>query len=155
MPFFIIFVVIPILELMVFVAVSDEIGFGTALLLCLLTAVCGGYLVRQQGLQKIAHMREALGQGRMPLNELFDGFCLIAAGALLITPGFLTDSIGFALLVPRFRAYLRNLIKAHTNWAVDVQGFETRSAPRDPNVIEGEFETVEVEYEKLDEEPKP
>lgn len=153
MPFFIIFVVIPIIELAIFAAVSDDIGLGAALLLCLFTAVYGGYLVRQQGLQKIAQMRTALDQGRMPLDEMFDGFCLIAAGALLITPGFLTDSIGFALLVPRFRTYLRNLIKTRTNWAVDVQGFETRPTPRDPDVIEGDYETVE--YETIDDEPKP
>lgn len=134
MPFLIVFVVIPLVELAIFAAVSGQIGLGYALLFALFTAVLGGYCVKRQGLGVLAEIRNSTDRGRMPLGELFDGACLIAAGALLITPGFLTDAIGFALLIPRIRKLLREAIRKHTNWAV---------SNSDPNVIEGEYETLD------------
>ncbi|MGB0719978.1 MAG: FxsA family protein [Bdellovibrionales bacterium] len=148
MPFLVIFVVIPIIELMIFASVSEHIGLLTALLFALLTAVIGGNLVRLQGLQTLFELRKAVEAGRMPMSEIFDGFCLIAAGALLITPGFLTDTIGFALLVPAVRRFLRHVIKTHSSWAVETtvrqeRPFDQSYRPRDPDVIEGEYERVE------------
>lgn len=148
MPFLIIFVVIPLVELGIFAAVSDHIGLWSALLFALFTAVFGGYLVRLQGMQTLLSMRGAADEGRMPLNEIFDGFCLVAAGALLITPGFLTDAIGFALLIPQARAFMRHVIKTHTNWAMEMHGLENQRggrprSPQDPNVIEGEYENLD------------
>lgn len=150
MPFLILFVIIPILELAIFAAVSEHIGLLTALLFALLTAIIGGNVVRLQGLHTIGSMRQSMDQGKLPLSELFDGFCLVAAGALLITPGFLTDTIGFLLLIPAFRAFLRHIVKNHTNWAVETHGFEyqSRQTPRDPTIIEGE-------YVEVDEQEKP
>lgn len=155
MPFLLIFVVIPLVELGIFAAVSDHIGLWSALLFALFTAMLGGHLVRLQGIQTLLSMRGSMDAGRMPLNEIFDGFCIVAAGALLITPGFLTDAIGFSLLIPTIRAFLRHFIKTHTNWAMDVHGFDNQgqnrtnphSHPHDPNVIEGE-------YEDLDQDPR-
>lgn len=137
MPFIIIFIVIPLVELSVFAALSDYIGLGTALLLALFTAIIGGVLVRQQGLQTLLSIRLSMERGRMPLSELFDGICLVAAGALLITPGFVTDTIGFALLFPAMRNILRHVIKKHTNWAVHT---EKPHEPTAGSVIEGEYE---------------
>ena len=144
MPFLIIFVVIPLIELGIFAAVSDHIGLGTALLFALLTAILGGNLVRMQGMQTIMSMRGSMDQGQMPVNELFDGFCIVAAGALLITPGFLTDAIGFSLLVPQFRSFMRNIIKKHTSWAMEAHSFSP-GRPYDPNIIEGEYENLDEE----------
>lgn len=146
MPIILIFIILPLLELAVFGAVSEHIGVWTALLFALLTAIIGGNLVRMQGLQTIASMRGSMDKGQMPLNEIFDGFCLVAAGALLITPGFLTDAIGFALLVPPVRAGLRHVIQTHTNWSVDIHG-DARSHMKhdDDDVIDGEYETINDE----------
>lgn len=143
MPLIIIFLVMPLLELAVFGMVSEHIGVWNALLFALLTAIIGGYLVKRQGLQTIANMRQASGAGQIPLNEIFDGFCLVAAGAFLITPGFLTDAIGFALLMPKFREVMRGLIKAHTHWGVTGSSASQSPNMRDPDVIEGEFEHVD------------
>lgn len=142
MPFFIIFIIVPLLELAIFAAVSEHIGVGSALLFALLTAIIGGALVKHQGLQTILKMRKTMDNGQIPLNEIFDGFCLVAAGALLITPGFLTDTIGFLLLLPPVRQILRNTIKNHTNWAVSAENFHTQNV-QDPNIIEGEYEKVD------------
>ena len=128
---------------------SDEIGLGSALLFALLTAIIGGSVVRMQGMQTILSIRESMDHGRIPTSEIFDGFCLVAAGALLITPGFLTDAIGFSLLIPLFRTFLRGIIKNHTTWSVNTSGF-THRAPRDPNIIEGEYETLDPESNEDD-----
>lgn len=150
MPLFLIFLVFPFLELMVFAAVGDEIGWIKALALCFITAIIGSFLVRQQGLQTLFSLRASLDRGKMPLNELFDGFCLVAAGTLLITPGFITDTLGFLLLTPPVRDALRGWIKAHTLWAAsgtyeDFQGKRgaSRASRLDPGVIEGEYERVD------------
>ncbi len=145
MPFIIIFLVIPFIELSVFAAVSGHIGIWVTLSLALLTAILGGMLVKRQGLQTLVSMRQSMDKGEMPLNEIFDGFCLVAAGALLITPGFVTDTIGFSLLIPPVRAAARSLIRKHTNWSasgIDPLRQDPR-APRDPTVIEGEYERVD------------
>ena len=107
MIFFIIFIMIPFIEIFVFLSVGEEIGILTTLLLAFLTAIIGGALVRFQGLMALQMGRESLMAGRMPVQEIFDGFCLVAAGALLITPGFVTDTVGFALLIPKVRQALR------------------------------------------------
>ena len=148
MPFFIIFVVIPFLEILIFMAVGEQVGLLRTLLLALITAVLGGAIVRYQGLNTLKDIQLALQRGRMPLGELFDGICLIVAGATLITPGFLTDFIGFVLLIPFVRNGLRHVIRQHTHWGFD----ETDSMYRHPDssassspddVIEGNYERVD------------
>lgn len=141
MPFFIIFVIIPLTEIMVFIAVGERIGLLTTLALAFSTAIIGGALVRHQGLQTFLAFKSALERGRMPLGEIFDGFCLIAAGALLITPGFVTDTLGFLLLFPPVRAFLRHLIKTRTSWHVETE--TTAYRPASPDIIEGEYERLD------------
>lgn len=154
MPFLIIFIVIPLIELGIFAAVSDHIGLGSALLFALFTAILGGSLVRMQGLQTIMSMRGSMDKGQMPVSELFDGFCIVAAGALLITPGFLTDAIGFSLLVPALRSFLKHIIKNHTKWTMEAGGFASHdfSTRRqgDPDIIEGEYENLDDDQDKND-----
>ena len=147
MPFILIFIVIPLIELALFASVSEHIGIWTTLSLAFLTAIIGGLLVKYQGLQTIFNMRRAMDAGQMPLNEIFDGFCLVAAGALLITPGFLTDTIGFALLIPPIRSALRHFIRTHTSWAMSAGASEwhSRRPSSDSDIIEGEYERMDEE----------
>ncbi len=144
MPFLLIFVVIPLLELMIFFSVGEHIGFFPALLCAFLTAIIGGSIVRFQGFQTLFSFRDSVSKGKLPKNEIFDGFFIVAAGALLITPGFLTDTIGFLLLIPVFRRFLRHIIEKNTRFSVKTSGFstQTRSHSQDPDIIEGEYETV-------------
>ncbi|MCB9982885.1 MAG: FxsA family protein [Rhodospirillales bacterium] len=145
MPFIIIFVIVPFIELATFASVSEYIGIWTTLMLAFLTAIIGGLLVKYQGLHTILSMRQAMERGQMPLTEIFDGFCLVAAGALLITPGFVTDTIGFALLIPPVRGLLRYYIRKHTSWAVlaQTEGFDARTRSGDPDIIEGDYERMD------------
>ncbi|MBI1302139.1 MAG: FxsA family protein [Alphaproteobacteria bacterium] len=150
MPFFAIFVLVPLAEIIVFFAVSDEIGIGTALLLALFTAVLGGAIVRYQGIQTLMKAQEAIAQGELPSKELFDGLCLIASGATLITPGFITDTIGFLLLIPGIRDWLRHKAgnMTHfqsTTYSSNYTNFHEPYRSHDPNVIDVEYETVKEE----------
>ena len=141
--FFLIFIVIPILEIMTFISVGQEIGLMTTLTLCLLTAVTGGILVKWQGLETLMQGQAALAKGGLPLDELFHGLCIVTAGATLITPGFITDALGFALLVPYVRSYLKAYIAKRFHF--------TSISPESPfpgkqsDVVEGEFEHVSDE----------
>ena len=148
MPFFIIFLLIPISELLVFVSVSDKIGLGTALLMSLFTAILGGAIVKYQGIVTISSAHESMSRGVLPSKELFDGLCIVAAGATLITPGFLTDAIGFALLIPAFRDMVRNKLvqsgKFQTaSFGTEYADFQDPRQPADPTIIEAEYETVD------------
>ena len=148
MPFIIIFVLIPFSEIMVFMSVSDKIGLGTALLMALITAVLGGLVVKYQGIHTMMTAQKSLQAGQIPSKELFDGLCLVAAGATLITPGFLTDALGFALLVPAVRDALRTKLSASAKFDTMSFGTTETHMPDDPNVID-------VEYETIDEQDKP
>ena len=144
MPFILIFLVLPFIELAVFASVSEQIGLWTTLSLAFLTAIIGGGLVRHQGFQALFTARQSFNQGALPLKEIFDGFCIVAAGALLITPGFITDTVGFALLVPPLRQALRGFLAKHTKIisSEDMRGGRARRT-QDGDVIEGEYERVD------------
>jgi len=98
---------VPIAEIAVFIDVGERIGLGPTLVVVVLTAIMGTALLRMQGFAVLIKAQASLQENRFPLNELFDGLCLVFAGALLLTPGFVTDSVGFLLFVPPFRALLR------------------------------------------------
>lgn len=100
------FIAIPIVEIGIFIEVSDEIGLFATLAATVLTAVGGTILVRTQGLATVRKVQESLAEGGIPLRPAFDGACQLIAGALLLTPGFLTDAIGLLLFIPPVRALL-------------------------------------------------
>ena len=101
------FIVVPIAELFLLMAVEDRIGLGTTLLAILLTAVLGASLLRRQGTATMAAIRRQTSVGRFPGKDLAHGGILLVAGGLLLTPGFITDAVGFALLVPAIREIVR------------------------------------------------
>lgn len=95
--------VIPIVEIVAFIVIGNQIGVGLTLLMILVTAIIGTALLRFQGMQVLTRMRQDIDGGRVPARALADGALLVIAGILLLTPGFVTDSIGFALFVPALR----------------------------------------------------
>lgn len=106
MPLLLLFILVPMAEIALFIQVGDEIGLGWTLAIVILTAFAGTALVRNQGLAVWQRANQAMSENRMPLEEVFTGLCLLVAGALLLTPGFLTDTIGFCLLIPPIRKFL-------------------------------------------------
>ena len=102
-----IFIIVPIAELYVIIQVGEAIGTIPTLVLLLLDALLGSMLLRHQGRAAWVRFNRAIAEGRLPHKEVFDGVLIILGGALLITPGFITDIFGLVLLIPPTRAIVR------------------------------------------------
>ena len=94
------FLVVPIIEIYLLIRVGGYIGVLPTIALVVLTAVIGASLLRSQGMQTYLRFNQALSEGRAPANEILEGVALLIGGALLLTPGFFTDLIGFFCLLP-------------------------------------------------------
>ena len=119
---------IPILEIAVFILVGREIGLWPTLGFVLLTAVAGSVMLRWQGLATVNRLRADLAAQQIPARALGDGALLIVAGLLLLTPGFVTDAIGFSLFLPPVRNALYQFLASRVNVA-HFGHFEASSQP--------------------------
>ena len=102
-----IFLGVPLAEIVLLIQVGGRIGAAVTVGIVIVTAVVGTALVRRQGIAVIARAQQAVAQGRVPARELADGVLILIAGAFLLTPGFLTDTVGFLLLLPPVRSLIR------------------------------------------------
>ncbi len=139
---------IPLIEIAVFIEVGGHIGLWSTLGLIFATAAIGTALLRYQGLSVIADARRSMERKQLPVQALLDGVCLVIAGALLLTPGFVTDIAGALLLITPIRRILQG---AGLRWiAANGQFSATMRTHRDDgSIIEGEF------FEEDDHEPPP
>jgi UPF0716 protein FxsA len=110
------FIVVPLAELAVIIAVGDLLGLLPTLLLLLGISVAGAWLAKREGLAAWRRFQLALGEGRVPTAEVADGAMVLLAGALLLTPGFLTDVVAVLLLLAPVRAALRRLAPRVAAW---------------------------------------
>lgn len=115
------FILVPLIEIAVFIQVGGWIGLWPTLALIVLTAVLGTWQLRAQGVATLGRARSQMERGVMPARELFDGLCLLMAGALLLTPGFVTDALGGLLFVPPLRDSLRRMIGRHLQAAAETR----------------------------------
>ena len=134
------FIVLPILEMYILIEVGSFIGAFNTIGLVLLTALLGLILLRQQGFQTLLNARNKLLQAELPTEEIVTGIFLAVGGALLLTPGFVTDFIGFMCLLPFTRRFLMSLI---TTSFFDVSGFSQQKDKKQSNWIEGEYKKHE------------
>jgi len=143
---------VPILEIVVFIQAGDLLGLWPTLGTVILTAFVGTALLRQQGISALMRMRESMEAGRTPVAEMFDGFCLLVAGALLLTPGFVTDGFGLLLFVPPLRAlllyYLSRRLADAQSMGASWSGGSYNSYNGGPgygaeDVIDGDYHVVE------------
>ncbi len=104
---FLAFVFVPPIEIGLFILVGNRIGFWSTMAIVLLTAIIGANLVSRQGRGVLADIRQEFNEARFPARHLAHGAMILVSGALLVTPGFLTDVVGFALLSPQIRELLR------------------------------------------------
>lgn len=134
---------VPLVEIFVLIEVGQSIGTGMTVFLVIFTAVLGAWLLRWQGLHTLARVQASMHRGQLPAVELIEGLILVITGALLLTPGFVTDVIGFACLVPAIR---RGFAMGLVNRLIvtRVQGH----AP-DDRTIDGEYR-VENDRKPLD-----
>jgi UPF0716 protein FxsA len=101
---FLAFLSVPLIEIALFIQIGGVIGLGWTLAIVILTAILGTWLVRAQGLAAMNGIRQSFGTLSDPTEPIAHGAMILFAGALLLTPGFFTDALGFALLVPGIRA---------------------------------------------------
>lgn len=150
--FILLFIAIAIAEVYVLIGVGDLIGAGWTIFLIILTGIVGVNMLKGQGISVFTRFQEKLATGQAPAEEMVEGVLLVVAGAFLITPGFLTDTLGFLWLIPQSRDWFaKKLIKLGWFKAVNTSGFSTQAGqspfgnqhqkpPQDDGVIEGEFE---------------
>jgi len=116
---YLLFIVIPAVELVLLIEVGKQIGTLPTIGLIVATGFIGATLARYQGLAVLARLRSEVGAGQLPGDVLIDGVLILVAGALLVTPGVLTDAVGFLLLIPPTRAGLKRYLKKRFQRAVN------------------------------------
>ena len=175
MPLFLIFLIIPVIEIFLFIEIGSQIGTMWTIISVLTTAFIGTALVKKQGMDVLKQSQQNLAHAQFPLKQIFSGICILVAGAFLLTPGFLTDSIGFLLLFPPFRSFagqkIINLLKNSKNFhhsthetsshsysqedpQADRSYYTTqnpfRHTSNNPTIIDGDFEII---HESKDQTP--
>lgn len=110
---FLLFVCLPILEIMLIIEVADNIGGWNTFAVVVITAFLGAFFVKREGIATLNSMQQKANQGEMPGSELVEGICLLIAGVLLVTPGFVTDIFGFLLTLPFTRKPIANYLISH------------------------------------------
>ncbi len=122
------FLVVPLVELYLIIQVGGAIGALNTVILLVVMGVAGGWLMKREGLGALQRVQAQLGQGRVPGTEVVDGFLILFGGALMLTPGFLTDVLGLSLLVPPVRALVRRTLARR--FQLRVLGDRGRGRPR-------------------------
>ena len=140
------FIGFPVLEISVFISVGALIGLWPTLAAIVATAIVGAFFVKKQGLATLYNAQQNINNGQLPVEELFDGLFLIVSGLLLITPGFVTDGVGFLLFLPEFRVLLKrfisNVLVARTTARVYPNTDHTKQTKPNNPIIDGEFEEI-------------
>ncbi len=140
MRLFLLFLLVPLCEIALFIQVGGAIGLGLTLAIVILTAVLGAALVRSQGLLVLSELRDSLHDLKDPTEPLAHGAMILFSGALLLTPGFLTDTIGLSMMVPAVRSAAFRFVRDR----LVVREFTYGSSARPPeaDVVDGEFEEL-------------
>ena len=144
---FLAFLLVPLIEIALFIQVGGAIGLGWTLLIVIITAVLGTMLVRAQGMQALGQVKSSFSEMRDPSEALAHGAMILFSGALLLTPGFFTDAVGFALLVPAIRLAVFRWVKGRVN----VTTFSTHEpgTQQHPDIVDGEFTEVDPDRREV------
>ena len=142
---------LPTAEIITFIEIGGILGLGPTIGIILLTAIIGGVQLKLQGSATLYKVMECLNQGRFPIDEAFDGCCLILASALLLTPGFITDFAGLLLFAPLFRVNLRRLLARYIFATNDINinnsNIHNTPNPHEGIILDGEFDDVTATQE--------
>lgn len=147
---FLAFVSVPLIEIALFIQIGGAIGLWPTLLIVVLTAMLGTFLVRNQGAMAMGKLQRSFSELNDPTEPLAHGAMILISGALLLTPGFFTDAVGFALLMPPVRVavfnYLRKRVKVQSFSMGSTHHTSTRHQPGEhgpADIIDGEFTEVD------------
>ncbi len=122
------FVIVPLVEITVIVEVAHVVGGWTTIGLLLLSSIVGAWLVRHEGFVVVRRFRAQVADGKVPTDELIDGALLLVGGALMLTPGFVTDALGLVLVFPVSRIGIRTLVRRRVLRRIAVVGLVTGAA---------------------------
>jgi UPF0716 protein FxsA len=166
---FLVLVAVPLIEIAILIKIGQWIGFFPTLLIVILTAIAGTYVLHSQGIQVARRAVDSLSKGQPPIAPIIDGSFLLIAGVLLLTPGILTDLAGIALLIPSVRQYVSswviskllgsNTVHVQTSgWKTDETRHPDRSERADHGKSDpgkpgnnGQGPLIEGEFERIDE----
>lgn len=164
------FTVVPIVELYILIQIGNEIGAFNTIMLVLITGIVGAVLAKSEGRQIIRNIQQEMNQGKMPGDELINGLCVLVGGAMLLTPGIVTDIFGFILIIPFTRIFLIKFIKRKIKSMIkegtvnvyynEPKGFGSKSSSKDhrspyeEDSQKGFGEVKDVDYEEVDEDKK-
>ncbi len=146
--------IFPILEIAVFIVAGQYIGLLATLGLIFLTAAIGSVLLRVQGVSILRRLTEENNAGRLPARELVHGGMIVVAGILLLTPGFVTDTIGFLLFVPAVRDAAWAFLRTRMSFAFSTSRFETHYENRDPHMKPSDG-VIDLDEDEFKRDPDP
>lgn len=140
------FLIVPIIEIALFIQVGGAIGLWPTLAIVVITAILGTMLVKQQGRQALAGLQRSFSELQDPTKPLADGAMILISGALLLTPGFFTDAVGFALLMPPVRQAVYEFARTR----IKVQKFQMgQGQPHDPRQRRPQDTVIDAEYSEV------
>ena len=164
----ILFISVPLIELALLIELGRQIGFWWTISIVIITAVVGTAVLQQQGLETIGRINKSMASGVPPIEPVVEGFFLLLAGAFLLTPGIITDAVGFVLLIPPLRrsfarwSFKRVLSSAnvHVHTSTTYSSTESDAGgytdPRGPGSRSaGSGPIIDGEYERVDEPTRP
>ncbi len=145
MPLLILFILIPIIEIGLFIQVGGLIGLWPTLATVVLTAIIGTSMLRKQGISTLTRLQTNLNTGQNPVDPIAHGALILVSGVLLLTPGFFTDAVGFSLLIPPIRSALINwgATKVLSGGFVVGNPAQSRKQNTDSSVLDGEFSVID------------
>lgn len=152
--FFFLFIALAVIEVYVLITVGGLIGALPTVILILLTGIIGISMLKKQGFSLFARLQEKMRQGQAPAQEMVEGILLIMAGAFLVTPGFVTDTLGFLWLIPQTREYFAKILI--NKGMFKVQGMaggafnQSGADPFNHSQTQDDGNTVDGEYERTD-----
>ncbi len=150
---FLLFTLIPVIDLFVLIKTGQIIGAFTTIFIVIFTGIIGANLAKQQGFSIIMKIQESMSQGKMPTKELLHGLMVFAGGILLLTPGFLTDATGFLLLIPVSREFFSVLLVKYFSHKIKSGNFQYKVYS---NYTQDEFTKDDkiIEHENIIDEEK-
>ena len=146
--FFLIFIGVPIIEVILFIIIGEQIGLWNTIFIIIITGIIGAILVKSQGISTLNKAMEEIKLNKVPINSIVEGIAILIAGAFLLTPGFFTDTLGCVLLIPKSR----NIIIKYLFSYLKKKSFSEKKNKNDFNeknkIFEGSFEEVDDDEKK-------
>lgn len=148
---FLAFVGVPLIEIALFIQIGGAIGLTSTLLIVILTAVLGTFLVKNQGRIALANLQRSFSELNDPTEPLAHGAMILISGALLLTPGFFTDAVGFSLLIPPVREVVYRFLRSR----VQVQSFSMGSNQSSSHYYSGSDDVIDGDFVEVDPDKRP